>query len=433
MPDHASGTPEDHKLLSHVIFLAVIMGIANIANVLFQIAMGRMLIREDYGVLMAMNGMLYILNVPGDILRTTLAHYSASHEAANMNTFVIAHMFKRVVRFILRGMIPLVICFVLAHSLFARYFQLEGSGPLFAVACVCVATILMTALQGVLQGLQRFNWYGISMMLWFFGRLSFAVLLVFIGFRATGALMGMMLGAALALIVPYFILRKSIFAQSDDESGGFRAISRYAGKVLIVYGAFMFIGNVDVMAAKHHFSPEMAGAFSQGALLTHMIWLLPFPIVLAMFPKVVQCHVRGQNPVPLLLKSLMMSLLIILVVSAMVCWQSDLLFKIFFNQTDHPVQPVLIRFVWAMVPLAVLFVLINYEMALDRFNSSIVMVLAAAYLLTMLFSQMDTYVQLLNKLLITNWLAMTGVALMTIWCTCKKYVPVSQQRLTPAD
>ncbi|NCC52110.1 MAG: hypothetical protein EOM20_12955 [Spartobacteria bacterium] len=420
MPDTPSepgrvSAPEDSRLLSHVMFLAVVMGIANIANILFQIAMGRMLTREDYGVLMAMYGMLYILNVPGDILRTTLAHYSATHGAADVDTAVIAHMFKRVMRFIIQAMTPVVIGIILANALIVRYFQLEGSGPVYAVVGVCVASIVMTAFQGVLQGLQQFMWYGISVIFWFFGRLFFAVFLVWMGFRATGALVGMMLGAVIALFLPYFCLRKTIFMKSDVESGGFRTISSYAARVLVVYGAFMFIGNVDVMAAKHHFSPEMAGAFSQGALLAHMIWLLPFPIVLAMFPKVVQAHVRGQNPVPLLLKSLLMSVCIIFLVAFFVCWQSDLLFSVFFAQDHHPIQPFMTRFVMAMAPVSILFVLINYEMALERFKVSILMVLASLYLATLLFGVVENYAALLDKLMVTNWLLMVLTALMCLW------------------
>ncbi|MDD4736085.1 MAG: hypothetical protein PHP44_08265, partial [Kiritimatiellae bacterium] len=49
-------TVRSTSLIRESVFLSIIMGLANLANVIFQILMGRWLTASDYGVLMAMIG-----------------------------------------------------------------------------------------------------------------------------------------------------------------------------------------------------------------------------------------------------------------------------------------------------------------------------------------------------------------------------------------
>lgn len=357
------------KLVRHSLLLSAVMGAGVFANVLFHMAMSRTLSEADYGVLMTMLGVLYVLNVPAETLRTSMAYYTATYRAGEVGGEQIAQLFFQATRRLLLLAIPVLVVLGISAPLFRSFFHLEGLGVVYVTGIVWIATLLLTTLHGVLQGVQEFGWYGASVCLWFSGRVAIAVMLVLWGTRAAGALGGIAAGAGLGMLVPYVRLRETVFRRREVERIDSRPIYRYAIRVLLVFAAFMFLGNVDLIASKHYFSPEHAGAFSQGALIAHLVWLIPFPIVMAMLPKVVQCRVKGQPVMRLLVKSMVLGC----VAAGLICVIGTVavhgLFKVLFGRIGHPMAPVMPMFLAAMFPLAISFVILNYEMAMSRFST----------------------------------------------------------------
>jgi O-antigen/teichoic acid export membrane protein len=364
---------------------------------------------------MTMYGALYILNVPAETLRTAMAYFSALHHDRGSGPAAVAAAFRRIMQWLCVLAVPAVLLTVLAGPVVARYFHMEGRGPVVATALVCIGTMLMTTLQGVLQGVQCFGWYGVSVALWFGGRLVFAVALVYLGFRATGALTGMMLGALLALLLPAVALRRGLLRPSRRKAAAFHPSPGYIIRVLLVYGAFMFIGNIDVLAVKHLFDPERAGRFAQGALLAHMLWLIPYPIMLALFPKVVRCRLEGRSALGLMLKSLAVSMGIVLAVCAVLLLVPQWIFLLFFAVRAHPMIPYLPLYLAAMAPMAALFVLINYEMARGRFRMLALLAVAVLLLGSLLFREAVSLSGMLRFILYVNAGLVAAMGAMMAW------------------
>ncbi|MDD4736976.1 MAG: oligosaccharide flippase family protein, partial [Kiritimatiellae bacterium] len=285
-------------------------------------------------------------------------------------------------------------------------FHLEGPGPLYAAMLVCVSTLAMTTFQGVLQGTERFGWYGVSMNCWFWGRLLFAALLVVAGFRATGALAGMTLGALAGVIIPRLLLHRELFAGRVEtpSSGTMRPLYRYIAKVTLAYALFMVLANMDVIAVKHWFSPEVAGEFSRGAMLAHLIWLMPFPVVMAMFPKLVAARNDQGARRRLLLKGIAVGAGTSLVLAGVLLAYSPYIFHILFGSPSNEMIGHMPIFLSAMLPVSFLFVLLNYELALNKRAFLGPLMVGNLLLIGALCLRHGSIEQILKTLLIGCWL-----------------------------
>jgi O-antigen/teichoic acid export membrane protein len=318
--------------------------------------------------------------------------------------------FQAMRRLVIVG-VPVLIVVAMASPLLRDFFRLEGPGPVLAATLVCIAMLLLTALAGILQGLQKFGWYGAQTLLWFAGRLVFAVLLCWLGFRATGALSGMVLGSLMAGLIPYLALRKSVFNRLSRERIASREIYRYAAKVFLVYACFMFMGNVDVMTAKHYFEPEQAGLFAQACLLAHMLWLVPWPVIMAMFPGVAKCRAEGRDPGVLMKKGMLLGGGFALIFALGVRLLPSLAFGVLFKQPEHPMIALMPGFLVAMFPLALCFVVLNYEMASNRFTVLIPMLAVAVGTAVALVLRHGSFEEIVFIVGCANWI-LTGAVIL---------------------
>ena len=401
IPDHAT------SLIRESVFLSIIMGLANLANVIFQILMGRWLTATDYGVLMAMVGILYILNVPADSFRTVMAYFAAREAAGREHSCRMSiGLYRQVMRRLLVLSAAILLVMTLATPYLIGVFHLEGPGPLYAAMLVCVSTLAMTTFQGVLQGTERFGWYGVSMNCWFWGRLLFAAILVCLGFRATGALAGMTLGALAGVIIPRMLLHRALFAgQGIVHSGGLlRPLYRYVSKVTMAYALFMVLANMDVIAVKHWFSPDQAGEFSRGAMLAHLIWLMPFPVVMAMFPKLVTARNLPGVRRRLLIKGIAVSAGTSVLLALILQLFCPYVFHILFRSPSSEMIGHMPVFLGAMLPVSFLFVLMNYDLALNKRVFLFPLALGNVLMAVALYFRHGSIGEILQVLLIGCWL-----------------------------
>ena len=397
---------KETSLIRESLLLSIIMGLANLANIFFQIIMGRWLTATDYGVLMAMIGILYILNVPADSFRTVMAYFAAKYASGedNTNQEVIGLYRHVMVRLSVVAVLILAAVMVCSPWLI-RNFHLEGPGPLYAAALVCVSTLAMTTFQGVLQGMERFGWYGVSMNCWFWGRLVCSALLVYAGFRATGALCGMTVGALAGVIVPRVLLRRELFhGEVPRETASLRPLYRYIAKVTLAYALFMMIANMDVLAVKHWFSPEVAGDFSRGAMLAHLIWLMPFPVVMAMFPKLVISRNDRDARRRLLIKGVGVAAGASFMLATVLFCFRRFIFQILFRAPENIMIHNMLFFLGAMLPVSFLFVLLNYDLALNKRTFLWPLAAGNAVLGAAFLMRHDSIPELLHTLFAVCWL-----------------------------
>ncbi len=172
---------------------------------------------------------------------------------------------------------------------------------------------------------------------------------------------------------------------------------------LAVLSGYAVLMNADVALVKAFFDPEPAGTFAQAATIGRSIVFLPVPIAAVMFPKVVSVGASTAGDRHVLLKALLFTGALI-GLAGLVCtvWTS-LVWWIFTGESENAVGISLVRgLVWALSPLGLTFLLMNFELAQRRFRAPLLLLpLALAYVVGVAIWH-DRYAQVLAVMTTLN-------------------------------
>lgn len=156
--------------------------------------------------------------------------------------------------------------------------------PFFAVALLLVATSFYTIRVGYLQGQGRFVSVSIGSLLIAGGRLAFSVVLVGLGFRAFGAITGIVLAQVVALLFVVIQTRQSL-SRSTNETPHHLAWPRiwkelrYVFLVGFTMAYVTILYTADVLIVKRYFSPDVAGLYSGIATIAKITFFTTGPLV----------------------------------------------------------------------------------------------------------------------------------------------------------
>lgn len=369
------------KLVRHSILLLVTTGIANVANVAFHMVMGRRLVPDEYGVLATLLNMMLVLATPLDALRNAMAHFAARAHRAENPALARAIAWRWGVRIALLS-IPFTLLILLLRGRIASFFHLATPAPVLLIALFLIVFMLVPVVAGVLQGLQRFWWFGASMHGWSLVRLGLGIAFV-LSLAATAyyAVLAHALSQLYAVLVAgvgvWWITRNA-----GPRTQAPRGIGSYFLFAMFMLGAYGIIMNSDVMLVRH-FHPSEAGEFAWAATIGRSVVFLPMPIVMAMFPKVISAGDSSQSSRLILLKALAMVVGMIGVgVGISLIWPWLPLLILYGVKHPSPELLHLVRMVMlAMCPLGISYLLLHFEMAQHRFGTvPWLIVLAIAYI-----------------------------------------------------
>lgn len=368
------------KLVAHGLLLVALTGIANVANVVFHMIMGRKLTGDEYSILAALLNLMLVLSTPMDALRSAMAHFSArAHRAESPS---VARAIARRWSFRIGALaVPAGVAMWAARSELARFFHLADSAAIAVVAATLPAFMLLPVLAGVLQGMQAFWWFGAAVHGVNVARLAlgwaFVMLFAATAFYAVLAQGIAMAAGVLVAVAAVWWITRADRSRAEAPSG----IGPYFLKSMLLLAGYGVLMNSDVMLVRH-FHPAAAGEYAWAATIGRSIVFLPMPIAMAMFPKVISAGAISRSSRLTLLKALGMVLgMIGLGVSVSLIWPWLPLWILYGIRDPSPELEQLVRAVMlAMCPLGVAYLLLNFEMAQHRFRTvPWLLTLAGAY------------------------------------------------------
>ncbi|KKM05759.1 hypothetical protein LCGC14_1750850 [marine sediment metagenome] len=292
------------SLAKQGIFILAASTVANASNFFFQFIIGRMLGPAEYSVLTALLSLFMILSVPTQTIQTVVAKYAATFKAKKNNAKISYLLFRSLKKLSLVGILSFVL-FTFASGLIASFLKIPSVAPVIALGSIVAIALVTPMGRGVLQGLQEFNYLGVSYIIDALLRLAIGILLVWLGFKATGALAASFFATFIALGF-VFIPLKFLFGQKGkpvnfDSS----EIYNYFWPVLITLLCFTTLTNVDIILVKHFFSPEQAGLYSAASLMGKIVLFFPAAFSMVMFSKTSELHAQNADSKHILKKSLL--------------------------------------------------------------------------------------------------------------------------------
>ncbi len=349
---------------SSILFITVMIG--NIANYLFQFFMGHNLSTSDFGILNSLLSLMMICAVPAGTIMLVMARYISKFKAEGEWGKVIKFYKNSLKKMTILTGIG-VILFLFFNGRITAFLKIPSSWPVIILGSILFVSLLLPVNVGTLQGLQRFGYLGINASLGGVSRLLFGILFVFLGLRVNGALLATLLSALGIMIITFYPL-KSLLNQklSSKIESHTREIITYSLPVILATVSFMIITNIDLVLVKHYFSPEEAGYYAGAAVLGRSVFYLPGVIVMVMFPMISESHTLNEDTYGLLNKGLLLTA--ILAGTGVISFyvMPEIMITFLFGNKFIEAAPLLKLFGIAMFPLALINIIINFNLARNR-------------------------------------------------------------------
>ncbi|MEO8285668.1 MAG: oligosaccharide flippase family protein [Chloroflexota bacterium] len=281
--------------------------IANVIGYVYQMLMARMMTPEDYGVLITLTSISYVLTV---LMRSfqmwIIEAVGKRRDATNVRMVFLAAT---------RTLVPLGLLAFALHWVFsgegADFLQMRSSTPLIMLGLYTLSSFLVPIPRGVLMGMKRLSFAGFILVLEPVVRLASAILLVMWGFSVNGAILSFALGNLVAFMVAlipiWFLLNRNRAeeqAEGVEGTSRLRALDRYALTVLAINSCLMLISSIDQVAVKHYFSEQVAGNYAVAFLLGRVIVMITLSLGWVVFTRSATMTPDDPRRIRLLTRSL---------------------------------------------------------------------------------------------------------------------------------
>jgi O-antigen/teichoic acid export membrane protein len=269
--------------------IAPAMAAANGLNYAFNIVMSRALGPAEYGALAALLAVVLVGTVPGLALQAVVARHTALTRERDLDELWSAVLTAAIGMGAALGLLA-----ALASPGLRAFLHLDSLAPCLWLAAALVPLPLLSALQGGLQGRERFGALAAVLLAAAAGRLVIGLGLVHGGLGVVGAMAGTTAGSLVAMLVALPRLRAELAPawrrwRWPGMAAGREVVTAIAGIL-----GLLLLANVDVLLARHFLAPEAAGLYAAGAVLTKIAYWAPQFVVTLVFPRLVVTADRGR-------------------------------------------------------------------------------------------------------------------------------------------
>ena len=376
---------------------------------------------EEYGIFGTLLAMLANISIPGLGLQMVFAQQTAA---------VVDETDSRRLTGTMRGVLVWTLGIWLITATGAAIFHRHILDTLHISTAALVVTVVLAwvtmwkpVFYGVLQGAQNFLWLGWASILSGVGRLSaVAVIVLLLGGRGAGMMMGALLGELVALGIGIWRSRENWRGPSEPIQW-----RGWLGRVVpltLGFGAFQFMFMIDPMFVRAFFDESQTGGYVGAGTLSRSLVLFTGPLAAVMFPKIVRSIASAQKTDMLkvtLLTTAVLAGLGAVFIAYIFPFGFQLFLKLFASRAVQTKAAFLVAgfsllppFAASMAVLTVANVLINNLLARGKFQVvPWLVVVVAAYALTLF--EIHTSVEQVIYTLGGFSILMAGVALFFTW------------------
>ena len=348
------------ELLRSSILVFSISMIGNVANYLYQFAMGRYLSLPDFGALNAILSLTMIISVPAATITLIKAKYVARLLLRDAWARIRTVYYELLKKTSLFAAVTAAVLLLLSPAL-RRFLNLADSWPLILFAVLVFWTLLTALNSGFFQGLQRFGVYSALGAGLGITRLVAAVVLVNAGFALRGALGGAILASVLIFGVSLLQISRLLRPYPRQRDAAQTPLNLFSTAASLFF--LTSITYVDMVLVKHLFQPEEAGIYAGVSVLGKTILYLPGAITQVLLPKV--SGAEPEESFHLLLSSALLSAGISLGGVILFYLYPEPLLRLFLGARYHGGADLLALYAVVMLLFALMTLFVNFCLARD--------------------------------------------------------------------
>jgi O-antigen/teichoic acid export membrane protein len=378
--------------------------LAGFLYLMFHVVLGRRMDAVDYASMVALLGLLNLLNIPAAAIQISLARFVAEFTHQNAVQLWVTIVRRAIFRITVWGLLGLALWCAVSMPL-----QVELKAPsvpsIIIIGMIAFISLYAPIVQGVLQGAGRFAWMACGSVVLAAARLVFAVIvLLWLGGGISPMLFTIVLSTIMGLVVSYWPIRRIVATTPSIPGYDTLPIYRYLWFVLVGQGALFLLMNMDLVLSTRFLEGDELAAYGKSAMLARTVLFLPQPIAMAMFPRAVTSSNRF-----LILGPLVFSLLVSLAGATFITLYPAIPMYLMYG-VDAPLYLHVCRmYVWAAVPLSLILVLAQYLWARGAIRKILGITPMVLFYIAALFLYHDTAGQMIlclgiSSSLVVLWL-----------------------------
>lgn len=279
--------------------------VVNVVNYAYHLIMGRVLGPVNYGILVSIYSILYIVSIiPASASVSIVKFISSARE--EKETYAI---YSSLSRFIFYLSLFSSLALLLLSPFIAKFLHIQNLWLIFLVPFILFFSLITLVNQATSQGLLKFSGLVIPNLVSAVVKLGLGIALVILGWSVFGAIFAVVAGAVLSYFYSRLFINK-ILTGKNSKPFNLKPFLKYSIPVLVQAFAFTSLFTVDLILVKH-FLPEFeAGIYAALSTLGKIIFFAVAPIVGTMFPIVAGRRARGESYEKVFLLSFAMTLAI---------------------------------------------------------------------------------------------------------------------------
>ena len=356
---------QDELIKSGGIFLVGSLLVA-ILNYLYHIFMGRMLGPEEYGVLGSLFAIVYLVTFAGATFNKVISKFTAQLRGKGREAelkYLIINALHKISIF----SSILFIIYLLFIPLIGKFMHLTNYTGLVIVGLIAFLSIISSIIIGALNGMQKFVWQNSLSLITTSLKLGVAILLVYLGFKSSGALVGIVIGILATLIIGFWPLKNELTSKYSTKIKTSR-VYYYAIPVLIASVLPIIAITLDQVLVKHFFTSIEAGLYAAAGNIAKIIWFGSGFLVSAIFPKIVSRKAQGRDTSKLLIKSLIYTAFFVLVGVGILSATPRLIVLGMYGADYLNIVPIVGLFGLALGVFSINQILITYNLAMEKYG-----------------------------------------------------------------
>lgn len=297
--------------------------LAGILGYVFQVLMGRLLTPGEFALFSAILALSMFLSSPLVALfmivsrRVSLAFVSDGEA-------VLKSIYFGLLRNMTCGVLLFLILFFIFFSYLSEWLRAGDSKDVWLLGFILVGSAFVVLNAAFFQGKKLFSKLATVSVAGVVFKIIFSVVLIYLGFGVSGALLGVVLSLAIIWIYGVFYFNRSL---SLKEAKNYSPLATYPLQlfpVLVANLSFIAMTQLDMVMVNHFFDMDTAGIYAAASVLGKAVLYIPAGFVAALFPFVAERQAKNERSGHLLM--------IVIVLTLLTCGFAALLYIFFANE-----------------------------------------------------------------------------------------------------
>ncbi len=340
----------------------------NVFRYFFHLILLRFLAPAEYGEFLSYLSLIYLLSIPTGTIASVVTKFVAEFKGKNDKMSVNLFFY-----YLLRVVSPFTLSLGLALIIFAAPLAsvFKAHPAAFIVLGFSVfISLYQTIISSYLAAFQKFIPQTIIGLLGVLLTIGLSLVFIYLGWGATGAVIGQLLSVVITTLITFFNIKSSIYPKREVKKIPQFSLSGFTGYSFIYTLGTLSLISTDVLLVRAFFDPHISGLYSSLSILGRMILFGLSPLIALVLPIVSHRHAAKITTLPIFLKLGSIILLFGLIGAGIFTLFPTFIIQVLSGSAYLAAAPFLGYFAFSMVFFALSQFIVSYLLAIGRPQST---------------------------------------------------------------